>query len=115
MKVVIPTNDKINVEPKTGHATYFAVFEINNQSFELVELLNNTHEHGNHHDGEHNHGQKHQHGHDEQAKMFKNYDAILVHHLGSHFKKSVSDYNVNVFFTKKETIEEAIKDFLANW
>jgi len=110
MKVIIPTNDKINVEPKAGHATYFAVFEIKNESFELVELLNNTHEHEGHHDDEHEHQQEH----DKQAKLFKNYDALLVNHLGSHFKKSISDYQVNVFFTKKETIAEAISDFLAN-
>ncbi len=109
MKVVIPTNDQKLIEKKSGHAKYFAVYEINNKEIKLHQLIENTH-------NQHNHAaeknQHHEHSHDEQAKQFAQFDAFIVQHLGSHFKTAVADQGVTVYFTKKTEIKEAITEYL---
>jgi len=115
MKVVVPTNDFKNIERQTGHAHYFAVYDVEENEFTLVEKIHNDHHHHeHHHEHEHEHEHGHEHGHSEQAERINRYDAFIVNHLGPHFKKDAEKAGVNVFMTKKTDIKAAIEDYLAN-
>jgi predicted Fe-Mo cluster-binding NifX family protein len=127
MKIVVPTNDFVNMERKTGHAQFFAVFNVENENIEMIEKIVNDHdhEHGHNHDHDHDHSHDHkglhihqegghQHGHKEQVQLIKKYDAFVVNHLGPHFLTDIKEADVNYFMTRESDIKEAIKDFLAN-
>ncbi len=110
MKLVIPTDDFVNMVRRTGHAKYFAVYKVENNNIELDEKFENNHDHSD----EHHHDNEDGHGHSEQTDLFKQYDALVVNMLGSHFKADVIEAKINVFYTKKSDIKEAIMDFLEN-
>ncbi len=57
MKVAVPVNgEAMEIVTRTGRAPFFAIFEINEKSYNFIELRENLHSHEHSHEHEHSHG-----------------------------------------------------------
>lgn len=106
MKIAIPTSDRVKIDKRTGRATEFAICELVDGSYEFVEFRTNPHEH-NHSEGE-------EHSHNKVVDKLKDCDALLVAHVGTHFKTGFDALEMPIYRTEEEELKEAISRFSAD-
>jgi len=109
MRAAVPTNDKTTLFKRSGRADGFLIIDIQENGFREVDFRNNTHSHHHHH-GEEHHG----HSHKEIVDALSDCNYIIVNIVGKHFGKDLLDAGIKIFKTEKQSISEAVKDFLAN-
>ena len=107
MKIGIPTTDRENLVTRTGRAKEFAIYEVNNGSYDFIEFRTNPHKHHDHENGE----QEHDHSHQDVLEALKDCDALLVHAAGPHFRKDFDDANIPLYKTKETKLVEVIRVF----
>ena len=108
MFIAIPTNDRVNIEQKSGRAKEFVILELENN--ENIKYVKNPHSH-NHNDS---HSEAHhEHSHQSMIDMFNenNVEALIVDVVGKHFKKDLFDANMNIYKTNLKNLEEIAKVF----
>ncbi len=105
MFIVIPTNDRINIEQKSGRAKEFAIFDLNNLN--NVIFKENSHKHHDHTDGHH------EHSHKTIIDMFRenNVEILIVDVVGKHFKKDLLEANIKIYKTKLKNLIEIASSF----
>lgn len=104
MKIAIPTTDQINIAPRTGRASKFAIYSLLNGTYELIGYRDNPHQHL------HNLENK-QHNHQDIIDLLKDCDALLVWAVGPQFQKDFSSTNIPIYKTEEGIIKEAINRF----
>jgi predicted Fe-Mo cluster-binding NifX family protein len=126
MIIAIATNDRKTIAKRTGRATEFAFYHINNGEIQSIDYQKNTHEHhdhdrneGHHRKGQgshgHGHGHHHDHGnhtHDEVVNQLKEVDIFLVRAVGKHMKRDLENGNIPYQLVKEENITEIISNYL---
>ena len=117
MKIAIPTNDRKTIARRTGRASEFAIYTIENGEIKLVDYQKNTHEHHDHDRNEGNHRQGHGHGHgehthDEIITQLIAIDILLVRAVGKHMKRDLEKGNIFYKLVKGEEISEIISNYL---
>jgi predicted Fe-Mo cluster-binding NifX family protein len=116
MKIAIPTNDRNSIAKRTGRATEFGIFTIENGEIQSVEYLKNTHSHVDHDRSEGKHHAKskehEEHNHDELLILFKNIDVLLVRAVGKHMRQTLKKGNISYKLVKIDTISEIISNYL---
>lgn len=135
MKIFIPTNDRETIAKRTGRASEFAIYTIENKEIQSVEYQKNTHSHdhdrdeGNHgekhgsghgkgkkHNHDHNHDHDHEHGehsHDDLLIIFKEADILLLRAIGKYMRKTLQKGNIPYQLVKIDNISEIISNYLA--
>ncbi len=86
MKIAIPTNDRKNVAERTGQASEFVVFTIENRNVIQTEYRKNTHTHE-----PHAHGHTENHSHDDVIDILKDIDMFYVRKVGPHMTESLEE------------------------
>ena len=125
MKIAIPTNNRIEIAKRTGRASEFAFYNIENGGIKSVTYKKNTHSHDDHdrneghHHGEnesHEHGKhEHQHvehNHDELLEILTDIDVLLVRAVGKYMRKTLQKGNINYKLVKIDVISEILEDYL---
>jgi len=122
MKIAIPTNDRKTIAKRTGRASEFVFYTIENGEIKYVDYQKNTHEHhdhdrneGNHRQG-HRNGKGHGHGHGEHThneivNQLKDIDMFLVRAVGKHMKRGLEKGNIPYKLVKGEEISEIISNY----
>ncbi|SDW38992.1 Predicted Fe-Mo cluster-binding protein, NifX family [Lutibacter oricola] len=124
MKIALPTNDRKSIAKRTGRASEFAFYTINNGIIESVKYVKNTNSHD--HDrneghlrgenDEHNHiGHKHEHGehnHDELLDILVDIDLLLVRAVGKYMRKTLQKGSFEYKLVKTDAISELLEDYL---
>jgi len=106
MRIAIPTNDRINLFNRTGRAKEFAIYIVNNGSWDFVEFRKNPHKHHDHEEEEH-----HEHSHQEVVNALSDCDALLVKTAGQHFRTDFDKANIPLYQTKQVVLKEIITLF----
>ena len=127
MKIVIPTNDRKSIAQRTGRASEFAFYTINNAEIKSVTYTKNIHSHNDHdrkeghHHGEnetheHEHeGHNHEHGehnHDELLEILVDIDLLLVRAVGKYMRKTLQKGNIKYELVRVDDISEILKKYL---
>ncbi|MCF6181289.1 NifB/NifX family molybdenum-iron cluster-binding protein [Lutibacter sp.] len=119
MKIAIPTNDRKSIAKRTGRATEFGIFTIENGEIQSVTYIKNTHSHGDHDksEGKHHNTSEHngsheEHNHDELLIPLKNIDILLVRAIGKHMRQTLKKGNISYKLVKIDDISEIISDYL---
>ncbi len=111
MKIAVPTNDKVNINTRTGQSAGFLVIEIKNGRMFCEEYrVNPPHENHGHNDI----GEEEEHSHDELVENIKDCKAVIVNAVGRFMHRDLFDKNIEIFRTKQKNIDEAVKEYLAN-
>ncbi len=123
MRVAIPVQDSnLTIVTRTGHAPYFAIFNINQKEYTLEQLAENQHAKHHHHGHGHGHHHHHSKGKDEEDIQqhirelgeLASCDILLFKALGPHFKIAldrvgVKTYKIN---NKIASAPEALQEFI---
>ena len=109
MKIVIPSNDKESLAPRSGRAKWFMIFEISNNKIVNTEIKENSHDH--HHQDEHSH--HHGHSHADMVEQIKDCDLMITQKVGPHFKPELESANINILITNEDLISAVLKPYLA--
>lgn len=125
MKIAIPTNNRIEIAKRTGRASEFAFYTIENGEIKSVTYKKNTHSHNDHdrneghHHGEHEDhdhgGHNHEHGehsHDDLLEILTDIDLLLVRAVGKYMRKTLHKGNFEYKLVKIDPISEILKDYL---
>ena len=108
MKIVIPSNDKETLAPRSGRAKWFMIFEISNKTIINSEVKENTHEHH-----EHGHSHEHEHSHADMIEQLKDCELMITQKVGPHFGQELKAANIKINISKESSIIEVLKQFLA--
>ncbi len=108
MRIAIPTTDRINLLSRTGNAKEFAIYDLENGSFNFIEFRENPHSNDDHEEGDHHH---HDHSHDSVVDSLKDCDALLVKTAGQHFRKDFDKADIPLYQTKQTVLNEVIALF----
>jgi len=106
MKIAIPTDDKKTIAKRTGRCEEFAIYNIENDSANLIEYRKNTHEH---HD--HNHAEGEEHNHNEIMEVLTDIDLLVIKMAGKHFKNDLKSYSINYEITKETEINSVLENY----
>jgi len=106
MRIAIPTSDRTNLFKRTGRAKEFAIFDVDNGSYELIEYRENPHKH---HDEEEEH--HHDHSHGDVVNVLIDCDGLLVHTAGANFRKDFDKADIPLYQTKQSLLSEVINLF----
>ncbi len=110
MKIVIPSNDKITVAPRSGRALYFMIFDIVNHEIINTSIKENKHEH--HHHGNDLHSHEHGHSHADMVEQLKDCDLMITQKVGPHFGPELKAVNIKIEICGEQSIEDALKQYL---
>ena len=127
MNIAIPTNDRKSIAKRTGRASEFAFYTINNGEIKSVTYKKNTHSHDDHdrnegHHGEnenhnheghnHEHHEHEEHNHDELLEILTDIDLLLVRAVGKYMRKTLQKGNFKYQLVKIDDISEILKAYL---
>ena len=124
MKIAIPTNDRISIAKRTGRASEFAFYTIENGAIKSVTYKKNTHNHNDHDRNEGHHGKqedhndnkhthKHEeHSHDDLLEVLTDIDLILVRAVGKYMRKTLQKGDFDYKLVKIDVISEILEDYL---
>jgi predicted Fe-Mo cluster-binding NifX family protein len=101
MKIAIAVESKaLQVAKRMGHAPWFAVFELVDQQFELLELVANEHA-KEHHDEPGHHHEEHNEteikNHQRHLAPLKGVEAFLARAVGANMKDALARENIPVY------------------
>ena len=111
MKVVIPSNEKETLAPRSGRAKWFMIFNISDNKIVSTELKENNHEH-HHHEG-HTHSHEHGHSHADMVEQLKGCELMITQKVGPHFGQELQDANIRITITKENLISEVLKSYIS--
>ena len=107
MRIAIPTTDRVTLFNRTGRTKEFAIYNIDNGSYDFIEFRENPHKHEEDEEDE-NH---HDHSHSDVVKVLKDCDALLVKTVGQHFRKDLDKAGIPLYQTKQTELKEIITLF----
>lgn len=104
MFIAIPTNDRINIEQKSGRTKEFAILDLENS--EEISYLKNPHNHGVEE-------KNHVHSHESMVAMFREnkVEILIVDIVGKHFKKDLFEADIKIYKTKLTNLTEIVSSF----
>ena len=123
MKVAVPVkDDTLEIMTRTGRAPFYAIFEVNDNDYELLELRENLHSHEHEHEdgeitSEEEYSQAEVRQHRKQLQNISDVDAILVRGLGPNMKGALELENIKVIRVNKKDGDfagDVIKKYLIN-
>lgn len=109
MTIAIPTNDKLTLANRTGQATYFAFYQVQNSQFESLGFKVNPQKHEHHHHGK----EEHHHSHPEILELLNEVDVVLVKNIGKYMKADFEANGVGYYKTSEPDLSSALKKYLA--
>jgi len=111
MKIAIATNDRISIAERTGRATEFAFYTINNGVIESVDYQKNNHSHHEHGKNGHNH-EHGNHSHKEIVSQLQDVDVFLVRAVGKNMRRDLKEGNIPYQLVKIDAISEIIENYI---
>jgi predicted Fe-Mo cluster-binding NifX family protein len=103
MKVVVPVEgDNLQIVSRTGRAPYYAIYEVENGNYKLIELRENLHAREHAHDddetGFHNeeYSEAEVRHHRNQLKNIGDTDCIIVRGLGPNMKGALEREGIKI-------------------
>ncbi len=133
MKIAVATNNRKTIAKRTGRASEFAIYHIDNNQINRIEYRENKHAHHHHDDDEHQphegrhgrgdghgHGRRHHehhhehghHSHDEVVETLKDIDMLLVRAVGKYMRQDLIDGKIPFQRVAGENISDVIQNYL---
>ncbi len=106
MKIVVPTDDQVNITPRSGRTKGFLVFTIDKAKISASEYRINPHKH---HDEEE---EKHDHSHKEMLEVLGDCEVMVTNRVGPHLKKDLDEAGITVYLAKAKKVQDAVKEYL---
>ncbi len=106
MKIVVPTDDRVSITPRSGRTKGFLVFTVEGTEIIASEYRVNPHKH--HHGDE----EKHDHSHKEMVEVLNDCEVMVTNRVGPHLKKDLDEAGITVYLAKAKKVEEAVKEYL---
>ncbi len=103
MKIAVPTSDRYKVFERTGHATFYAVFTIEQSNITHIDFRENPLQ--VHTGGEHSYK--------EMVTLLHDCDLILVQKIGKSVVAELTTAGIQYKITKVSLIGEAIHQYLS--
>lgn len=108
MKLALATEDREHIARRTGRATEFAIYHIEDGKVIDVEFLKNEHNYQESHEPSH----EQTHSHANVVAAFKGVDLFLVTHLGPHFKAEIEAAKIPYEIVRENLIEDLLRPYL---